>query len=266
MCNLPNTDKDNKKHAEQDVASNKILVLLTLSFCAAFVLMFIYRGLNALATTVLTMNIVRYSIFAGLAALALSVVWYMRNRSRKVDESFKVFTSYNCIKGAVVAILAMCAVDRFGTGAIKVLYAVIPIYVALYFVKHVYARPLLLLAYYSVGAAIAFYVYNKVFDYVNMKPYVIPIVIISVILCGICIAMVYYIKKNGGVLKASAKDIRVFPKDTNYLLMLCAPIVSVVFLLGYFVLGTPAMRYGLFATACYAFICFIYYTIMQMSK
>lgn len=255
------------KNSNQDIISNKILLLITISFISALVLMWIYRGYNTLGTVARTNGIVM--VLTALAAIFVLFCcwWSLRVRKNQADESEKTLTSSNCMLGGLFALLSLWGIYHFGITVIRALYILIPIYVGLYFISKIYSKAAIWVSYLSVFYGLAFYTFNRLFDNVAFASYVTPALVILFVVSLILLNFFRGLQKGDGLIgKPGQNQARILPSKTKYVFLIITPILAAVFGIGYFFIGTVAMRYGFFAMSGYLLIAIIYYTFELMNQ
>ena len=254
------------RNTNQDVVSNRLLLLITISFLAALLLMWIYRGYSTLGASVQT-NTVVFSLILLFGAAAIGCgFWLFQMKKREIDEDDRTLTSKNCLLFFLVAFVCVLAIYQFQTTAIRLLYVIVPAYVGLYFIKKVFPTAVLWLSFFCFGFGLTFYFFNRFFDNAVFSPFVIPSLLVLVLVSVFLLLSLSQLKKTDGVYSAGKKAQVVLPKGTNYWLLLGSPFLATIFGLCYFILGTPAMRYGLYTIVGYFFLCVLYHTFELMNK
>lgn len=256
------------KNTNQDIVSNKLLVLITVSFVSALALMWIYRGYNTLGSVARTGQIVLVLLFGAALFLIFCCIWMIRSQKKGTDESQKVFTSSNCTLGAFFGLVSLWGIYHFGIAVIRVLYVLIPLYVGLYFISRIYSKTACWTAYMCAGFGFAFYIFNKLFDNQAFSPFITPALVVTLIAALIPLSFFRSLQSGDGALtdKSGKKTMRILPERTFYWFLLIVPLLVVLACLAYFVLGTPAMRYGLFAMSGVLLISLVYHTFELMSQ
>lgn len=255
------------KNSNQDIVSNKILLLITISFISALVLMWIYRGYNTLGSIAYTNQIILVLLMVSALFVLFCCFWSTRVRQKNIDESQKILTSSNCTLGGFFALISFWGIYNFGVSTIRILYILIPLYVGLYFISKIYSKSVSWTAYLCAGFGVIFYIFNKLFDNLSFAPYVTPALVVMLIVALIFLNLFKNLQKGDGVLgKPGQKQIRIFPPKTSYWFLVITPVLAVLCGISYYFLGTASMRYGLFAMAGCLFIVIVYHTFKLINQ
>lgn len=247
---------------EQDLVSNRLLLLLTIAFIAALGLMFLYRGFNTPGRVVFTYNLTLGVVILSGICLLLSLIWYFRNKKIKADEINKTITSGNTLKLCCIVFIASFLVYRYAVIAIRALYVAIPLYVALYFIYKVYSRGLFTISVMCSVNGIIFYLLDRLQNNISLSPYIMAIVAAFGALCVFELFTVAAAAKHEGKIGS----ITIMRNNEKTVWLYLEPAVSLVAVAAWFAVRGEVMRYGMFATIACALVGIVVYTADLMAN
>jgi len=240
---------------KQDIASNKLLALIIISFIAAMGLMFLYRAFTTAGRAAAAFNVTFVLCIVCAVATAAALFWRIRCFISKSDESSRTVTSRNLLRTCVIFLAASVAIYRLDVTAIKVIYVLLPLYVAIYFVLCVYGGTMGLITSLCAVNGVIFYVLNRILDAAGSRTGLY--LTLFAVVCAVEFVVCFALNKNGkgGIFQQYRHDLAICT---------ISAVLPIVFLVLWFFAGTPAMRYGLFGVCAWWVFCLIYYTVDLM--
>lgn len=272
--------KTNNPINPKDVASSKLLVLLIMSFAYIFILMFLYKYIVNTQTILTGFLGIKIQFYTSIVLLAASIVYFIVQKNKKIDEKLKVITSKNILVTAVVFFIASSLIFKYDVNAIKLMYAVVPAWFVLYLIYTSYVRDFFFISVGCViGSGILFLadkilstvVVNKIaagsLTYIlgALNSVYIPLVIIFLFIGVVFLLAIKMAQKNRGNVKVGKNIIKIASSHAKWSLMYITIIIPMVCLIISTFYSQIAL-YGIYIIGAYFVCMFVYYTYKLMNK
>ncbi|MDD4714926.1 MAG: hypothetical protein PHT34_00015 [Oscillospiraceae bacterium] len=243
---------------QEDLIYRKILIL----FLAAILLEAAFLALHRLYHFAGTFMIANYIVWTGkyvaLAAVAAGIVW--------AAARWKKGGARHGVRLAFAGLLAFCAfvlIYFFYPNGAKYMSIAIPILVLLGLVYYIYPPEFLVSAVLGAIVLTFLFVYRQAAVHVNWMSVLYAVCTVLLLALILCAWLTFLLRKQGGMLRLGKKQLRVFPKETEYRMIffscgLCAlSILASLFWL-------PLAFIAMFVIGAYLFVLAVYYTVKLM--
>ena len=254
--------KQNETLTKNDFITNKIMIVFVLAFAMSVALMLVNRGLDNVDTFVGTYYTVYIFGFAGVAGTLLGIVKEIVDRRQGRDLSHKLVTGHGiAVCSAIVAISAFLILFGGYSSSIRLLYIAIPALAVLYLFYMIYQREFSVLT--TLGVLLSLYFWRFAQFYKGSVRFLAAQCILLV-LCVLVSALLFFLKKDDGVLKLGKKKFRLLDADAEYGASFLYVALFAVILLAAFFVPNVAMIYLAFTTLAVVFIMAVYYAVRMM--
>ncbi|MGI6030115.1 MAG: hypothetical protein ACOX7F_01275 [Eubacteriales bacterium] len=261
---------DSKKAYEkalEEVQSNKIMVTLCIGFLAMGLLIFLYQNFNRSGHVWQTFQITYWLCGISAAISAGCLVWYILNRRRGVDERLRTFTSGNCLRGALLFTIGLGAITQYDIYAIRALFVLVPVYIALYFVGRVMPGEFLYICSVSVfemGLLLllrTFLFSQQVLYIYYAQRLVLLFALVNVVALGILLLT----RKGEGTLKLGWWIWNMGPAPRYSLMTIAFALPVAELVLSMMLRSTEVCYYAVFVQGGYVAACGLYYLYRLMN-
>ena len=258
----------NLRDKENDFFSNKLLLVFGSVFFG-IILSIVYNmnyGIIALSTNVgnTPFSVIRWIAIIIMALSAVGFVFgiylYFRRKKKKIDEKFKVFSSFTFMIFSLMAAACAYAVFQLPFNANIILFSLIPIFGLLTIIFYIYPFYFTSCsAFFAASAATLLYINTKG---ANNSKLMQVFSIIAIALSVIFIILSIWLKSRDGKILKNKKSL--FTPNTSYLSMVIMLTAIIISFSLYLLIGASVIYYCIIAIASVWFLIAVYATILLM--
>lgn len=256
-------DKEQKKarQHQEDAALNRGLLWVAGAIVLEFLLLMVNKYYinfrvteSGIAAAETIMKVLLAARWVGLIGAAACLIWAgMRLRKENGGLTLPVALAAVCGAAAVCGYVVM----TFNAAGVRMLFILVPAWAGLALVYYLYQREFFL-----SGAAAGFAAVGIWLVRTSGGRMLYTALTVAVLALVGVFALV--LEKNGGVLKAAGREIRLLPQKAKYLLTYITCIGGIAAVAAAQVAGTAAAYYLMYGVVAWVFALLVYYTVKMM--